>query len=85
VIFWDTSALVPLLVREPASDRMRALATDATEIVVWWGTSLEVLSAFARREREGTIRPREVQQSRAELQILRSVWTEIHPSEFATL
>ena len=50
--FWDTSALVPLLIRENRT----ATATDELrsdgDILVWWGTEIECVAALARRERE---------------------------------
>lgn len=49
--FWDTSALVPLIVAEPDTGRVvRWLAADP-EVIAWTFTRLEVLSALARRRR----------------------------------
>ena len=40
--FWDSSALVPLLVEEPETRRMeRFLAEDIT-LLVWYGTMAEI-------------------------------------------
>jgi predicted nucleic acid-binding protein len=50
--FWDSSALVPLLIEEPESEEMIRLLTEDEEIAVWWGTPTECWSALARRERE---------------------------------
>lgn len=49
--FWDSSALVPLVLDEPASDEMRGLMREDGEAVVWMLTSVELLSAVARLER----------------------------------
>jgi len=51
--FWDSSAIVPLLLKEEASDFLWDLTQTDQEKVVWWGTETECLSALARREREG--------------------------------
>jgi predicted nucleic acid-binding protein len=51
VRFWDSSALVPLVFDEPASEAMRGLAGEDDETVVWVLTSVELLSALARLER----------------------------------
>ena len=51
--FWDSSAIVPLLVKEEASDFLWELMQADQDKVVWWGTETECLSALARREREG--------------------------------
>ena len=53
--FWDSSALVPLIVSQPTSSIVdQWLATDAA-IVVWTLTSLELASAVARLAREGSM------------------------------
>lgn len=50
--FWDASAVVPLLLDEAArSTTMRAELVENPELVVWWGTPVECVSAVARRER----------------------------------
>ncbi len=46
--FWDTSALVPLVVDEPSSEEMlRIVAADA-DVLTWTFTGVELLSAIAR-------------------------------------
>jgi uncharacterized protein with PIN domain len=50
--FWDTSALVPLLIRESSTEAVLQVIGKDPEIAVWWGTETECLSALARRERE---------------------------------
>lgn len=51
-MFWDSSAIVPLLIAESRSDSLTAqLASDA-EPVIWWATPLECQSAIQRRHRE---------------------------------
>ena len=50
--FWDTSALVPLLIRESSTEAVLRIIEEDPEIAVWWGTETECLSALARRERE---------------------------------
>jgi uncharacterized protein len=52
VKFWDTSAIVPLLVKQAATTRMQALAVLDPLLAVWWGTAVECASALARLERE---------------------------------
>jgi len=81
VIFWDTSALVPLLVVEPESERALALARRDGALVVWWGSSVECASALARLEREHRLKSAEVDAARDVLSTLRSAWTEVLPSD----
>jgi predicted nucleic acid-binding protein len=51
--FWDSSALVPLLVAEPTSPRAEELYNTDPEVLVWWGTEVECAGAIAWRERAG--------------------------------
>ena len=51
--FWDSSAIVSLLVREENSDSLLDLREADRDMIVWWGTETECLSVLARREREG--------------------------------
>lgn len=53
--FWDSSALVPLLLREPMTAAMAELLEADPEIAAWWATPVECASAAARLRREGTL------------------------------
>jgi uncharacterized protein len=53
--FWDSSAIVPTVIREPTTERMRALDADDPAIAAWWGTHVECMSAIARLVREGVL------------------------------
>jgi hypothetical protein len=33
--FWDSSAVVPLLLEQPRSDQARALLEEDVEVVIW--------------------------------------------------
>jgi predicted nucleic acid-binding protein len=48
VKFWDTSALVPLIVDEPSTADIRRLLKDDGDVVVWMLTSVELLSTLGR-------------------------------------
>lgn len=50
--FWDSSALVPLMVDEPMTEQMRALMTGDADAAVWMFTSVELLSAIGRLDRQ---------------------------------
>ncbi len=45
--FWDSSALVPLCVRQGITPRAIALY-KSYDVVVWWSTPVEIASALAR-------------------------------------
>ncbi len=72
--FWDSSAVVPLLVREPATEALRALLRDDPGMVVWPLTSLEVTSAIWRRARTGDLEPTARDTALQGLQELESAW-----------
>jgi len=55
--FWDSSAIIPLLVLEKESTYcIEALRADG-DILVWTMTQIEVFSALCRRLREGSLGP----------------------------
>lgn len=53
--FWDSSALVPVAVREAGSPAVRELLERDPAMVVWWAARVECESALARRRREGVV------------------------------
>ena len=79
--FWDTSALLPLLVDEPARERLLGLLEEDSEVLAWWGTPVEIASAVARREREGLLTADEVAAALAGARVLADGWHEIVPSD----
>lgn len=79
--FWDASAVVPLIVSEPASGDMLALLEGDAEMLVWWGTPVECTSALARREREGALAPGGVAVAVDRLRKLARAWQEVVPAD----
>ena len=57
--FWDSSALVPLFVREELSSLVDTLVAADPEMVVWWASRVECGSAVHRLRREGVFSPME--------------------------
>jgi len=53
--FWDSSAILPLLVQESNSETTRALLNLQPDMAIWWATPVECMSALARKEREGRL------------------------------
>ena len=53
--FWDASAIVPLLIVEPTTETMQAIAAQDPAMLVWWETEVECASALARLERDGAL------------------------------
>lgn len=79
--FWDSSALVPLLLKEAGSDPVRSIIAQDEGMIVWWGTEIEVLSAVRRREREGTLPTEAAERSIEILHELRRGWSQVLPME----
>jgi predicted nucleic acid-binding protein len=81
VIFWDASAIVPLLVGEPTTAEMQALAGRDPDMLAWWGSEVECVSALARLERAGALDGRAMALACDRLKQLADGWHEIEPSE----
>jgi uncharacterized protein len=80
VQFWDSSAVVPLLVEEQASAALRALFQRDPEIVAWWATDVECVSALARAERDQLLESAALAVALGRLDALAASWQEIQPS-----
>lgn len=52
MMFWDSSAIVPLLVREPFTDDAVKFAKSDREMILWAFTPVECLSAIYRKSRD---------------------------------
>jgi predicted nucleic acid-binding protein len=78
--FWDSSAVVPLLVYEDSTDAAVVRLGEDPAIAVWWGTAVECASAIARLERDGAPSER-VAEAFARLDELAEVWIEVEPHE----
>ena len=75
--FWDSSALVPLLVEQADSKRMQRILHADVSITVWWATVVECASAVTRLEREGKLTDLETEEALANLDRLANAWTEV--------
>ncbi len=80
--FWDTSALVPLIVEQALSSRAEAYyQRERHGVFVWWGTYTECVSSLARLERERGLRSQEFEQALRLLSTLAESWNEVLPSD----
>lgn len=75
--FWDTSALVALVVHEVATPRAERWLRDDPEIVVWTLTRVELLSSLARRRRAEPRAARRLLTARREILEAWSHWSEV--------
>ena len=81
MIFWDTSAVIPLIIDEPTTGPLRAVWKQDSDMIVWWGTSVECASALARMGRDDIVPDRDVDVARDLLQTLAASWTEVVPTD----
>ncbi len=79
--FWDSSALVPLLVEEKVTSRLCELYLREDGILAWWGSDVECASAIARLERESRLSPRSATLAFQRLDALARTWHRIEPVE----
>ncbi|MFI5177286.1 MAG: type II toxin-antitoxin system VapC family toxin [Vicinamibacterales bacterium] len=78
--FWDSSALVPLLVAEPATSAVRECYLKDHAVAVWWATPVECSSAIARLERDRRLPAKAAAESYRRLDALMPSWIEIEPN-----
>ncbi len=77
--FWDSSAIVPLLVAESSTRALVSEFVRDPEVVVWWATEFECVSALAHLEREAFIDAPAMAEAIARLDALALAWHEIQP------
>ena len=78
--FWDSSAIVPLLAPEAATEAMRVAYEQDSGLVVWWATEVECVSAVSKRERvtgSGELTGPALDRLRE----LQADWVEIEPAD----
>ena len=78
--FWDSSALVPLLIEEQNSERVRALFRADSLVTVWWASELECASALRRRERSG-FDADQIQEAVNRLDQAMQDWHQVEPAD----
>jgi hypothetical protein len=74
--FWDSSAILPLLLDEPGSGSVASLFRSDPSQAVWCLTEVEAFSALARRSRK-EISAEEAEAARKTLQKLADSWEEV--------
>jgi hypothetical protein len=82
VRFWDASAIVLLLVTKPAMRRLQALAARDPDMLVWWGSEVECVSALpaSTARRLSSLDAKALALASNRLRQLAIGWHEIEPS-----
>jgi len=75
--FWDSSAIVPLIVEEATSPACRTLLRADRDIAVWALSRVEVSSAIWRAVRAGVLERAAALQAGKRLEALAGAWTEV--------
>lgn len=75
--FWDSSAIVPLVCAETESRRCRLWLRADPVVVVWSLAPLEVVSALARKKREGGLTPSAFATAKRRLTALEAAWNQV--------
>ena len=79
--YWESSALVSLLVEEAqTADRIDLLERDSS-IVSWWGSQVECASALNRLHRQRAIDALELGHRLEQLRRFAATWVEIAPRD----
>jgi predicted nucleic acid-binding protein len=81
VRFWDSSAVVPLLIDEKSSPAVFETYVADPDIVAWWATEVECVSALARLERDGAMDSSALGQALGRLDQLALAWHEVQPTD----
>src|SRR6516162_10043846 len=70
-----------LLIAEASTRRVQALAASDPDMLVWWGSAVECVSALARLERSAALDARATLLAFDRLKQLAAGWHEIEPSD----
>ncbi len=79
--FWDSSAIIPLCLKEQMSETVKRLIKADEDITVWWAARVECLSALSRRRRDGTLGTDAELKAKTILSVLSAEWSEVQPTD----
>lgn len=79
--YWDSSALLPLVVAESTTAAMQKLIAEDPVVLTWWGSRVEAASALARLAREELVSPAAHQAALDRLAQLAAAWSEVVPTD----
>jgi len=78
--YWDTSALLPLLVQEKSTEDVTEWLRKDSSIITWWASEVECWSALARLEREAPEQKAVLKNAFSRLKIWRTSWHIVQPT-----
>lgn len=80
-MFWDSSALAALALRQPATAQVVPILRQHPEVVIWWAARVECASAVARAVRRGEVDHQFQHHVRRRLTALWRRCMEVEPAE----
>ncbi len=80
-MFWDSSALIPLVLPEARSRTLTTAFNADRHPVIWWVTPVECHSALSRVVRDRQMAPEDARRAAERLRTVRSRVNEITPSD----
>lgn len=78
--FWDTSALIHLMVQQGSIHKVARIIKRDQEISTWWGTRVECVSGLTRLSRERHLDDDGLKAALEGLVTMCENWVEIQPS-----
>lgn len=78
--YWDSSAIVPLLVSEKKTESLLGLYRADPGVFTWWGSDIECVSALSRVERLDPSCGPALDGALRRLDELRRSWHEVQPT-----
>ena len=85
MLFWDTSALLQLIIKQPQSVTLKKLFEGDRGMAVWWGTRIELVSALCRIRREGTLTANTMSDAKEVMEKLLAASAIIQPMEVVSM
>ena len=77
--YWDSSALVALLVEEKNTDECETWFSSDPQIATWWLSRVECASALNRLNRDGNLRDADLRLALSDLETLSNSFVEVLP------
>ena len=79
--FWDTSALLLVLAEQPGGLDVVPLMEKGSDVAVWWGTRVELVSGVCRLHREGRIDEKALSGLLSKIDAVTSEANQVEPTE----
>ena len=79
--FWDSSALLAMVLGQKTSEELVRLAVSDEITAVWWGTKVEGMSALSRARRDRAVDEATASHLWRQLESLTSAAQEVEPTE----